>query len=113
MARASAVRPTSRGGPIDNSETGAAWAYTRSGNVWAQQGSKLVGSGAIGAAQDPRNPTPRPARVASEKAQATSFDCAILACMSKKLPLTDFRAVRSMLEPHEFAITANHYGRRF
>jgi hypothetical protein len=25
--------------------------------------------------------------------------------MSKKLPLTDFRAVRSMLEPHEFAIS--------
>lgn len=25
--------------------------------------------------------------------------------MSKKLPLTDFRAVRSMLEPYEFAIS--------
>src|ERR1019366_1668486 len=25
--------------------------------------------------------------------------------MSKSLPLTDFRAVRSMLEPHEFAIS--------
>jgi hypothetical protein len=25
--------------------------------------------------------------------------------MSKKLPLTDFRAVRSKLEPHEFAIS--------
>jgi hypothetical protein len=29
------------GGPQDNSETGAAWVYTRSNGVWAQQGSKL------------------------------------------------------------------------
>ncbi|MFI5091127.1 MAG: hypothetical protein ACHP7P_13815 [Terriglobales bacterium] len=38
------------GGPGDNSGTGAAWVYTRSGGVWTQQGSKLVGTGAVGAA---------------------------------------------------------------
>jgi hypothetical protein len=36
------------GGPFDNRMTGAAWIYTRSGGVWAQQGSKLVGAGAVG-----------------------------------------------------------------
>jgi hypothetical protein len=37
------------GGPDDNSEAGAAWVFTRSGGgVWTQQGSKLVGSGAVG-----------------------------------------------------------------
>jgi hypothetical protein len=39
------------GGPNDNSTTGAAWVYTRSGGGWSQQGSKLVGTGAVGAAQ--------------------------------------------------------------
>ena len=39
------------GGPEDNSGAGAAWVYTRSGGVWSQEGSKLVGTGAIGAAQ--------------------------------------------------------------
>jgi hypothetical protein len=34
------------GGAGDNSYTGAAWVYTRSGTVWTQQGSKLVGAGA-------------------------------------------------------------------
>ncbi len=38
------------GGYTDNSNVGAAWVYTRSGGVWSQQGSKLVGSGASGAA---------------------------------------------------------------
>ena len=38
------------GGYADNSLTGAAWVYTRSGGVWTQQGSKLVGTGAIGVA---------------------------------------------------------------
>jgi hypothetical protein len=38
------------GGPGDNSSAGAAWVFTRSGNVWTQQGSKLVGTGAVGAA---------------------------------------------------------------
>jgi uncharacterized protein (TIGR03437 family) len=41
------------GGPNDNGNTstgfpGAAWVFTRSGNVWTQQGSKLFGTGAIG-----------------------------------------------------------------
>jgi hypothetical protein len=39
------------GGPDDNNSTGAAWVFTRSGGVWSQQGSKLVGSGAVGAAE--------------------------------------------------------------
>src|SRR5215467_12042560 len=34
------------GGPSDNRTTGAAWVFTRSGDAWTQQGSKLVGSGA-------------------------------------------------------------------
>jgi hypothetical protein len=38
------------GGAGDNSYTGAAWVYTRSGTVWTQQGSKLVGAGAAGSA---------------------------------------------------------------
>jgi hypothetical protein len=38
------------GGPGDNSNTGAAWVFARKGNVWTQQGSKLVGTGAVGAA---------------------------------------------------------------
>jgi hypothetical protein len=32
-------------GPI----AGGAWVYTRSGNVWTQQGNMLVGTGAAGA----------------------------------------------------------------
>jgi hypothetical protein len=36
------------GGPSDNGPVGAAWVYTRSGGVWTQQGSKLVGTGAVG-----------------------------------------------------------------
>jgi hypothetical protein len=39
------------GGPSDNDGAGAAWVWTRSGGVWTQQGSKLVGSGAVGNAQ--------------------------------------------------------------
>jgi hypothetical protein len=39
------------GGPYDNSQAGATWVWTRGGGVWSQQGSKLVGSGAVGAAQ--------------------------------------------------------------
>jgi hypothetical protein len=38
------------GGPADNSNSGAAWVYTRNGGVWSQQGAKLVGTGAVGAA---------------------------------------------------------------
>jgi antibiotic biosynthesis monooxygenase (ABM) superfamily enzyme len=36
------------GGPLDNSSTGAVWVYSRSGGAWIQQGSKLVGTGAVG-----------------------------------------------------------------
>jgi len=39
------------GGHYDSSLAGAAWVYTRSGGVWTQQGSKLVGTGAAGSAQ--------------------------------------------------------------
>jgi hypothetical protein len=39
------------GGPEDLYGTGAAWVFTRSGGVWTQQGSKLVGTGAVGANQ--------------------------------------------------------------
>jgi hypothetical protein len=38
------------GGPEDNGFAGATWVWTRSGGVWTQQGTKLVGSGAVGAA---------------------------------------------------------------
>ena len=38
------------GGIADNSVAGAVWAYTRSGGIWTQQGSKLVGTGATGTA---------------------------------------------------------------
>ena len=38
------------GGPDDYAD-GAAWVFTRSGGVWSQQGSKLVGTGAAGAAR--------------------------------------------------------------
>ena len=36
------------GAPADNSSVGAAWVFVRSGGAWAQQGSKLVGSGVSG-----------------------------------------------------------------
>jgi hypothetical protein len=39
------------GGWSDNGGAGAAWVWTRSGGVWTQQGPKLVGSGAVGNAQ--------------------------------------------------------------
>jgi FG-GAP repeat len=38
------------GGPYDNSHMGGVWVFNRNGGIWAQQGSKLVGSGAIGSA---------------------------------------------------------------
>jgi uncharacterized repeat protein (TIGR01451 family) len=37
------------GGYQDSSNSGAAWIWTRSGGVWSQQGTKLVGSGGVGA----------------------------------------------------------------
>jgi hypothetical protein len=36
------------GGAFDNSNSGAAWVFTRSNGVWTQQGDKLVGTGAVG-----------------------------------------------------------------
>ena len=33
------------GGPLDSSGTGAAWVFTRTNNIWSQQGPKLVGTG--------------------------------------------------------------------
>jgi hypothetical protein len=39
------------GGNADNTNTGAAWVFVRSGGMWTQQGNKLVGTGAVGAAQ--------------------------------------------------------------
>jgi len=35
------------GGPNDNGGYGAAWVFTRDGNAWYQQGSKLVGTGGV------------------------------------------------------------------
>jgi surface protein len=39
------------GAPGDNLNTGAVWIFTREGTTWVQQGDKLVGTGAAGAAQ--------------------------------------------------------------
>ena len=39
------------GGNTDDSRAGSAWVFARSGSVWSQQGPKLVGTGAIGGAQ--------------------------------------------------------------
>ena len=38
------------GGEGDNGNRGAVWVFTRSGSVWSQQGTKLVGTGASGTA---------------------------------------------------------------
>ena len=42
------------GGQYDNTGIGAAWIYTRSDTTWTQQGSKLVGSGAINGSSSSR-----------------------------------------------------------
>jgi hypothetical protein len=41
------------GGPGDNKGLGAAWAFTRSGSTWTQQGSKLTGSGEVSGTEFP------------------------------------------------------------
>jgi hypothetical protein len=38
------------GAYTDATNIGATWVFVRSGGVWTQPGSKLVGSGAVGAA---------------------------------------------------------------
>ena len=43
------------GAPVDNSRQGAAWVYVREGSHWKQQGSKLFGLGAVGAAEQGRS----------------------------------------------------------
>jgi lipocalin len=43
------------GGPNDNADAGGVWVYTRSNGVWTQQGSKLVGSGAVGTTEQQGN----------------------------------------------------------
>jgi uncharacterized protein (TIGR03437 family) len=43
------------GGAFDNAGAGAAWVFTRSGGVWTQQGSKLVGTGSVGNAGQGRS----------------------------------------------------------
>jgi hypothetical protein len=39
------------GGFADNADTGAGWIFSRSGGVWTQLGSKLIGTGAVGTAR--------------------------------------------------------------
>jgi hypothetical protein len=39
------------GGVADDSSQGAVWVWTRTAGVWTQQGEKLVGSGAVGPAE--------------------------------------------------------------
>ena len=39
------------GQAFDDTAKGTAWIFTRSGGVWTQQGTKLVGTGAVGNAQ--------------------------------------------------------------
>jgi len=39
------------GGALDDNDRGAAWVWTRSGGIWTQQSSKLVGAGASGSAR--------------------------------------------------------------
>lgn len=39
------------GGSSDNSAVGATWIFTRTGTVWTQQGTKIIGTGQVGASQ--------------------------------------------------------------
>ena len=39
------------GGAVDSQGLGAAWIFMRTNGAWSQQGSKLVGTGAIGGAR--------------------------------------------------------------
>jgi hypothetical protein len=55
LALSSDGRTAIMGGADDQSGVGAAWIFTRIGAVWAQQGSKLVGSGAVGTSRQGRS----------------------------------------------------------
>src|SRR5258708_214685 len=48
VALSSDVNTAIVGGGNDSVSDGAAWVFTRSGGVWAQQGDKLVGTGSVG-----------------------------------------------------------------
>jgi hypothetical protein len=50
VAMSSDGNTVASGGYADDSNQGAVWIFTRSGTVWSQQGSKLVGTGNTGAA---------------------------------------------------------------
>jgi hypothetical protein len=43
------------GGPGDEGGAGGAWAFTRSGATWSQQGEKLTGTGGVGAGESGRS----------------------------------------------------------
>ena len=43
--------PRDRSAPFGLGAVGAAWVFTRTGGVWAQQGNKLVSTGAVGSAR--------------------------------------------------------------
>jgi hypothetical protein len=43
------------GGNLDNSNMGATWIFTRSAGMWAQQGSKLIGTGSTGSVRQGRS----------------------------------------------------------
>jgi hypothetical protein len=43
------------GGIRDNANAGAVWVFTRTSGVWSQQGTKLVGTGAVGNANQGRS----------------------------------------------------------
>jgi hypothetical protein len=43
------------GAPFDNDTAGAIWVFARSVGVWTQQGAKLVGTGAVGNAEQGRS----------------------------------------------------------
>jgi hypothetical protein len=80
------------GGTYDNADTGAAWVFTRSGGVWAQQGSKLVGTGAVATA-----------RQGSSVALSADGNTAIVGGATTEDPrdvaanLTSYRSRRSLL----------------
>jgi hypothetical protein len=66
------------GGVSDSVNVGATWVFTRSGGVWSQQGSKLVGSGSVNAQKATRSrcpPTASPPWWAGGTTTITSARC--------------------------------------